>query len=170
MVSNSGEIVNQDVDLIYSYFNGVYLRNGTHDGLPGKIIIMKYIIFRTYILSNLSTVYVEQSKIGERSYQTVTPGMIMYCKSEHAWVFMHPHIRKSEQDNEDCPWLLRSPLTSEYDLLKVNSEWTVWAGGSHIYIFILKFRVLTSLTQNQSNRIFQTRRKLSSCVQSMLGH
>lgn len=35
VVSDSGEVV-QRADLIYSYFNGVYKRNGTHDGLPGE--------------------------------------------------------------------------------------------------------------------------------------
>jgi len=35
VVTDSGEML-QPADLIYSYFNGVYKRNGTHDGLPGE--------------------------------------------------------------------------------------------------------------------------------------
>jgi hypothetical protein len=70
---------------------------------------------------------------------------------------MHPNIRKSEQDNnvcegsvfslillevpllksssflQDCPWLLRSPVTSEYDILSVTGDWTVWAGKLFFY-------------------------------------
>ena len=37
IVSDAGEVL-RGADLIYSFFNGVYKRNGTHDGLPGKCI------------------------------------------------------------------------------------------------------------------------------------
>jgi hypothetical protein len=75
------------------------------------------------------TVYVEQSKILDQEYQTTPPAEIKYCKSEEAWVFMHRNIRKSRSDDDECPWLLRSPVTSEYDILDVSGLWTVWAGS-----------------------------------------
>jgi hypothetical protein len=65
----------------------------------------------------------------EQEYQTTIPAEIKYCTSEEAWVFMHPNIRKSESDDDECPWLLRSPGTSEYDILDVFGDWTVWAGS-----------------------------------------
>ncbi|KAL7517087.1 hypothetical protein ACHAWX_002040 [Stephanocyclus meneghinianus] len=102
----SGEIENKV--LIYSYFNGVYRRNSTHDGLP---------------------IYTEQSKLTGESYYRTVGAEIKYCKSEGAWVFMHKDIRKSNEDDNECPWLLRSPDTTEYNLLSVTGTWTVWAGS-----------------------------------------
>eukprot|EP00804_Cyclotella_cryptica_P027027 CCRYP_013672-RA/>CCRYP_013672-RA protein AED:0.17 eAED:0.19 QI:0/0.8/0.63/1/0.8/0.54/11/835/482 len=103
----SGEIEHKV--LMYSYFNGVY---GT---LPQPRSL---------------SVYTEQSKVTGESYRITTGAEIKYCKSEGAWVFMHKHIRKSNEDDNDCPWLLRSPDTTEYDLLSITGSWTVWAGSS----------------------------------------
>lgn len=38
------------------------------------------------------------------------------------------HDINTSIDPQECPWLLRSPVTSEYDLLSVTGDWTVWAG------------------------------------------
>ncbi len=65
--------------LLYSYFNGLYRRNGTENGLP---------------------VYVEQNKFDGNSFETTVPAKIKYCPSEEAWVFMHDNIRKSKESNE----------------------------------------------------------------------
>ena len=46
------------------------------------------------------SVYTEQSKVLAAPYQQTVGAEIKYCKSEGAWVFMHPNIRKSEQDND----------------------------------------------------------------------
>ena len=96
--------------LLFSYFNGVYMRNttlGLHDGRP---------------------VYTEQSKFDGDPYTTTIGAEIKYCKSENAWVLVHPNIKKSEQEISDCPWLLRSSETSEFELLSVTGDWAVWTG------------------------------------------
>ncbi len=65
--------------LLYSYFNGLYRRNGTENGLP---------------------VYVEQDKFDGTPFEKTVPAKIKYCASEEAWVFMHDDIRKSKDSNE----------------------------------------------------------------------
>lgn len=45
------------------------------------------------------TVYTEVSKLSGESYHITTGAEIKYCRSEGAWVFMHPYIRKSRQDS-----------------------------------------------------------------------
>lgn len=43
-------------------------------------------------------------------------------------VFTHDHIRRSEDDQSGCNWLLRSPETNEYDLMNVDGDWKIWTG------------------------------------------
>lgn len=94
--------------LFYSYFNGVYVKNGTHHGRP---------------------VYTEQNKFDDTEFKVKTGAIIKYCDGEGAWVFMHEKIRKDiGRDDADCPWLLRSPETSSYNLLEVDSSWSIWTG------------------------------------------
>ncbi len=107
----------QKMVLIYPYFNGVYEQDGTsHDGRP---------------------VYVERNKFDSTPFHTTSPNplikvkipaKIQYCKSIRAWVFMHEYIRKSDRDDSDCPWLLRSEETDVFDIEKVQGPWQVWAG------------------------------------------
>ncbi|KAL7552728.1 hypothetical protein ACHAWF_015965 [Thalassiosira exigua] len=100
-------------DLIYSYFNGVYIRESTSDGRP---------------------IYVEQTKfMHEQPYTKKTGAIIKYCKEEGAWVFMHEHIRKDgDEIDSDCPWLLRSPDTDSFNLLEVPGDWSIWTGTINI--------------------------------------
>jgi len=99
-------------NLLFSYFNGVYRRNetiGLHDDRP---------------------VYTEQSKFEDGlAFDTTIGAQIKYCESESAWVFSHPNIKKSSSEESDCPWLLRSPETSEYNLLDVQGQWSIWTGN-----------------------------------------
>ena len=98
------------MDLIYSYFNGVYVKNGTFDGRP---------------------LYTEQNKYDDTQFKVKTGAMIKYCESERAWVFMHPYIRKDlHTRNSDCPWLLKSETTDSYNLLEVSNSWLIWTGIS----------------------------------------
>ena len=98
------------MDLIYSYFNGVYVKNGTWDGRP---------------------LYTEQNKYDDTAFQVKTGAMIKYCDSERAWVFMHPYIRKDlHTSDSDCPWLLKSETTDSFNLLEVANEWSIWTGIS----------------------------------------
>ena len=104
--------------LVYSYFNGVYVQDGTsHDGRP---------------------VYIEYNKFDSTEFDTTspnltdisikTPAKIQYCNSVEAWVFLHEDIRKSKRDDSDCPWLLRSEETQVYDIEEVQGPWQIWAG------------------------------------------
>eukprot|EP00970_Alexandrium_tamarense_P018121 scaffold13320_cov215-Alexandrium_tamarense.AAC.5 len=118
--------------LVYSWFNGVYKREGMHDRRP---------------------VYVEQNKFDHSAYETTIPAEIKYCKSEGAWVVTHSVISKSRTDDEvsllvsiqcrstchrdtndlfraktDCPWILKSQPTSEFDLFEVPENWLIWIG------------------------------------------
>jgi len=106
--------------LMYSYFNGIYVQNGTmHDGRP---------------------VYFERRKLDGEEFDTtlpssnpdglsiIIPAKIQYCKIIKAWVFMHENIRKSKHDDPDCPWLLRSQDTEVYDIEEVEGPWQVWQG------------------------------------------
>eukprot|EP00581_Thalassiosira_minuscula_P019092 CAMPEP_0183727618 /NCGR_PEP_ID=MMETSP0737-20130205/25966_1 /TAXON_ID=385413 /ORGANISM="Thalassiosira miniscula, Strain CCMP1093" /LENGTH=519 /DNA_ID=CAMNT_0025959303 /DNA_START=53 /DNA_END=1609 /DNA_ORIENTATION=+ len=98
----------EEMDLIYSYFNGVYVKNGTHDGRP---------------------VYTEQNKFDDERYEHKIGAKIQYCNEEKAWVFMHENIRKDiNTAKSDCPWLLRSPDTKSFNLLEVDSTWAIWTG------------------------------------------
>ena len=94
-------------DLMYSYFNGVYVKNGTHGGRPR---------------------YTEQNKFDDHPYRRTTGATIQYCPEEGAWVFMHELIRKGMNRTQNaCPWLVRSPDTDSYDLLEVVSgDWIIW--------------------------------------------
>jgi len=90
--------------LAYSYFNGVYEREGN--------------------------VYKERRKFDRASYDenSVVPAEIRYCKEINSWVFTHPLIRKSIDEVDGCNWLIRSAETSEFDLLKVEGSWKIWTG------------------------------------------
>jgi hypothetical protein len=106
--STTGRVDNSGFDLIYSYFSGVYVVNGTHDGRP---------------------VYTEQNKFDHRPYGVKIGATIRYCKEERAWVFMHELIRKDAHTlDSSCPWLLRSPETYSFDLLAVSGDWSIWTG------------------------------------------
>jgi hypothetical protein len=111
IVYNSTGGGEERMNLIFSYFNGVYAKNenGTIDGRP---------------------VYVEQNRYNSEPYKDKVPAQIRYCESEKAWVFLHPNIRKSSLSdyNEDCPWLLKSSETTEFNLLEVGGDWKIWTG------------------------------------------
>ena len=104
--STTGEMTKQN--LIYSYFNGVYIKNGTVNGRP---------------------IYVEQNKFDDTPFIQKKGALIKYCKEERAWVFMHENIRKDENTKDsNCPWLLRSPETDSFNLLEVSGSWRIWTG------------------------------------------
>eukprot|EP00970_Alexandrium_tamarense_P018127 scaffold13320_cov215-Alexandrium_tamarense.AAC.11 len=42
--------------------------------------------------------------------------------------YFNGNIRKSKSDNDECPWLLRSIETTEYNILDVGGDWSLWAG------------------------------------------
>ena len=95
-------------NLIYSYFNGVYVKNGTHAGRPR---------------------YTEQNKFDDGPYRSKIGATIQYCQEEEAWVFLHERVRKAvHRQKVSCPWLLRSPTTNSYDLLEVLGGWSIWTG------------------------------------------
>ncbi|KAL3787981.1 hypothetical protein ACHAW5_007444, partial [Stephanodiscus triporus] len=106
--STTGRFSGEKFDLIYSYFNGVYVANGTRDGRP---------------------VYTEQNKGDSSPYQVKVGATIRYCKEERAWVFMHEHIHKDAMTlGSSCPWLLRSPETDSFNLMEVLGDWSIWTG------------------------------------------
>ena len=121
VISPNSTIGVEPMNLIFSYFNGVYVKNGTtHDG---------------------RAIYVEQNKYNSEPFTKKIPAQIRYCASEQAWVFMHPSIRKSSLNdyNEECPWLLKSSETTEFSLLEVGGDWKIWTGtvsnGAEFQIF-----------------------------------
>lgn len=108
--NNNSTIAKEEMNLIFSYFNGEYVKNGTtKDGRP---------------------IYIEMNKYSSEPYEQKVPARIQYCVSEKAWVFMHPNIRKSSLNdyNEECPWLLKSSETTEFNLLEVGGGWKIWIG------------------------------------------
>ena len=106
--STTGRVDNGRFYLIYSYFNGKYVVNGTHDG---------------------RSVYTEQNKFDDRPYEVKIGATTSYCKEEQAWMFMHERIRKDANTlDSTCPWLLRSPETFSFDLLEVSGDWSIWTG------------------------------------------
>ena len=108
ILNSTGTGGEENKDLFYSYFNGVYEINGFYDERP---------------------VYTEQNKFNDTPYKETIGAVIKYCKSENAWVFMHTNIRKNRNTREsDCPWLLRSPETRSLNLLDVSGDWSVWTG------------------------------------------
>lgn len=104
--------------LIYSWFNGVYERNGTmQDGRP---------------------VYFEMNKYEDAPYNEKVPAEIKYCDSERAWVISHrdivrkdPGIKDSEFESNQlyCAWILKSQETSKFDFLSVPTTWNIWKGS-----------------------------------------
>lgn len=99
----------EEWDLIYSYFNGVYVKQQEiHDRRP---------------------IYLEQNKFDSSPYEVKNGAIIKYCEEERAWVFMHENIRKDENTrNSECPWLLKSPETDSFNLLEVSGDWIIWTG------------------------------------------
>ena len=107
-LSSTGVEVVYPCDLDYSYFNGVYVKNGTYSGRPR---------------------YTEQNKFNDEPYAKTIGATIQYCPEEQAWVFMHERIRKEQhRQNVSCPWLMKSPETNSYDLLDVLGDWSIWTG------------------------------------------
>ena len=116
----------EELVLVYSSFNGVYAKDDgrTHEGRP---------------------VYVEQKKFDRTPFDAkapsydpysgteinidpIKPAEIKYCGGR--WVLTHDYIVKSKKEKaEDCPWLLRSPQTDEFDLLEIYGSWQVWTSG-----------------------------------------
>jgi hypothetical protein len=44
--------------------------------------------------------------------------------------FHYYNFYRHKTDDEDrCPWLLRSPKTETYDLLEVQGKWEIWVGA-----------------------------------------
>ena len=77
---------------MFSYFSGVYEREGYHAGRP---------------------IYRERRKFDPQPYkengrQRTKPAEIRYCEDINAWIFAHEHIKKGNDDS-GCNWLLRSP-------------------------------------------------------------
>jgi len=101
----------EEMDLMYSFFSGVYILNetrGYHDGRP---------------------IYTEQNKFDNTPFEDKIGATIQYCKEEDAWVFMHENIRKDRNTRHPgCPWLLRSPNTKSFNLLEVSGDWSIWTG------------------------------------------
>lgn len=61
--------------LMYSYFNGVYVADGTkQNGRPR---------------------FVEQNKLDGSRYESTKGAEFNYCSKLNAWVFRHERIRKS---------------------------------------------------------------------------
>mmetsp|Transcript_20106 Transcript_20106/g.36329 ORF Transcript_20106/g.36329 Transcript_20106/m.36329 type:complete len:387 (-) Transcript_20106:335-1495(-) len=101
-------VQNENMVLVYSYFNGVYKQDGVHAGRP---------------------IYREMRKSMDTPFETKIGAEIKYCVEESAWVLTHTNIRKSRMPEEsDCPWLLRSPNTEAFDLLEVSGQWSIWVG------------------------------------------
>ena len=98
----------EDFTLVFSYFSGVYKQDGYLAGRP---------------------VYREMRKFDRQPFDKdyVVPAQISYCEEISAWVFRHDNIKKSN-DKSGCNWLLRSPETSEFDLLNVEGGWHIWVG------------------------------------------
>ena len=65
--------------LVYSYFNGVYKRDGVYAGRP---------------------VYTEMRKSDFKPYETIIGASIFYCPDEGAFVFAHPNISKAKPSGE----------------------------------------------------------------------
>mmetsp|Transcript_39110 Transcript_39110/g.94141 ORF Transcript_39110/g.94141 Transcript_39110/m.94141 type:complete len:376 (-) Transcript_39110:222-1349(-) len=95
--------------LVYSYFNGVYSIDRMENGRP---------------------VYKEMRKFDATPFGLVKPAEIKYCDDIQAWVFRHESITRSKNQSrtKGCNWLLRSPETTEYDLLEIVGNWQVWVG------------------------------------------
>ena len=73
----SGEL--KEMILLYSFFNGVYKIDGSHEHRP---------IFR------------EQNKFDDTPFKSTVGAEIKYCKKERAWVFTHENLRKSSTSDE----------------------------------------------------------------------
>jgi hypothetical protein len=134
----------EEMVLNYPYFNGVYRQEGFHDSRP---------------------VYVEMNKFNGEPFATEVPGetlalgigasaklgaKFMYCKRLKAWVFTHEYIRKSRHDDDDsdCPWLLRSMETDVYDIEDVEGEWQIWVSHSLFCQHPVLLRSFRSSTHN----------------------
>lgn len=112
--------------LAYSYFNGVYMKdlNKTNDGRPIYFELKK----------SDRTPFDDQGpsynpyNLGWWRFDAVRPAQFMYCDGR--WIFTHPYVFKSRNEETKCQWLARSEETSSFDLLSVirNGKWEVWQG------------------------------------------
>jgi len=121
----------EQLALVYSSFNGVYIKDKsrTHEGRPVYIEQKKYDRTPFDVVAPLYYPYnypIYHDTSGE--VDPVKPAEIKYCGG--SWVFSHDDIRKSKKNkSEKCPWLLRSPGTASYDLLDVDGRWNIWTGA-----------------------------------------
>ena len=79
---NAIAVVNDKPDprvLLYSYFNGVYREEGTHDGMPR---------------------FVEQNKETDKAFESTIPSEFIYCNDLQRWIMFHPNIYKTYSDTE----------------------------------------------------------------------
>ena len=124
----------EEKTLIYSYFSGVYVQDGTrHDGRPvyierRKFDGTKFDTTSPYPNASWDPLGLGPSTGFKMDLRIKTPAKIQYCKSIKSWVFMHENIRKSRRQNSDCPWLLRSETTDAYDIEEIQGSWQVWQG------------------------------------------
>lgn len=102
--------------LVYSYFNGVFIQDGTFAGRP------------LYKEARKSDRMPYQDNQNGSAFPVVIPAEIKYCEEISAWVLTHENIRKSENDESSCNWLLRSPETDSFDVLDAAGKWDMWVG------------------------------------------
>jgi len=116
--------------LVYSYFNGVYVSNGTYNGYPR---------------------YTEQNKIDGSAFHDTIPAEIVYCKEEERWVFTHQDIVKSNRDiaKSECAWLFRSAKTREYNLVDVPSD--SWSGWTGVVLKAVDFSILCNMAERETS-------------------
>lgn len=116
----------QDLVLVYSYFNGVYVKDEsrTSEGRP-VYVEMKKTDWTSFDLESPVNPYGYQERL-------IKPAEIKYCNGH--WIFSHDHIEKSNNKNKHdsdsgCRWLARSEETEGFDLLNVAGSWQLWVGA-----------------------------------------
>lgn len=116
----------EEMILVYSYFNGVYAKDDsrTYEGRPVYIEQNK---FDRTPFDAKAPLYDPYSGT-ESNIDAIKPAEIRYCGGH--WILTHDYIVKSKKGKaEECPWLLRSPETEEFDLLEIDGSWQVWTSG-----------------------------------------
>ena len=126
-----GSIEVDEMVLVYSYFNGVYVKDDerTSEQRPIYVEQKKTAGKGIPFDEKSSPYYISQNHPHKVSLLAIVPAEIRYCNGH--WIFTHEYIRKSKRsdlDDSDCNWLLRSPETDKFDLLDVDGSFQIWAG------------------------------------------
>jgi len=111
----------EEIILLYSWFNGVYIKDKSRTN-GGRPIYIEQKKSDSSPFDETGTIHPDYGQL-----TPVKPAEIKYCNGH--WILTHDNITKSNDHDNECNWLVRSPKTPGFDLLEVSGSWQMWVGA-----------------------------------------